>query len=136
MNDRIHRTQAAWEGASHARGKAAAHPEAVLVAGSDLVEGKAGNVHELDPSGERFGDPPDQIPRRAAQEQEDRLPVRVVADGAERFEQPGQPLYLVEDDESLPVAQHPLRRPGQEADAHGPRECGKLTLAGAPNAGS
>ena len=81
--------------------------------GSDFVEGKAGDVHELDPSGERLGYPPDQVPRRAAEQQEDRLPVRVVGDGAERFEQPGQPLYFVQDDEPLPVSQHPLGRLGQ-----------------------
>ena len=94
-------------------GKAAAHPETVLMAGSDLVEGKPGDVHELDPSGERFGDPPDQVPRRAAQQQKDRLPIRVVADGAERFEQLGQPLHFVHDDEPLPVAQRAFGSPGK-----------------------
>ena len=81
--------------------------------GPDLIEGKAGDIHELDPSGERLGDPPDEVPRRAAQQEKDRLPIGVVADGTERFEQSGQPLYFVQHDEPLPVAQHPLGRLGK-----------------------
>lgn len=90
--------------------KSSAHPEPVLVPGRDLGEREAAHVHEEDPARERFRNPLDQVPRRAAQQQEDRLPAGRVADRPQRLEQPRQPSRLVDDHEALAPAQYPLRR--------------------------
>ena len=94
-------------------GEAAAHPEAGQVGRSHLPYREAGHVYEQDAAGESLGDPRDQIPGGAAEEKKDGLAIRVVGDRPQRLEELRQPLDFVEDDETFPAAQHPLRRAGQ-----------------------
>ena len=67
--------------------ESAAHPQTVLMLRSDLGEREAGDIDELDAPGQGLGNPADHVPRRAAEQQEHRLSIRVVANRAQRFEQ-------------------------------------------------
>ena len=89
---------------------------------SHLPYREAGHVYEQDAAGESLGDPRDQIPGGAAEEKKDGLAIRVVGDRPQRLEQLGQPLDFIEDDETFPAAQYPLRRAGQGLADGGPFE--------------
>ena len=99
--------------------KAAAHPEPVLAPRPGLGERESAHVHEEDAPRQRLGHAPDQIPGGAAQQQEDRVPVPVVADRAQHLEQPRHPLHLVDDHQALAPAEQPLGGPGERRPGGG-----------------
>ena len=113
VNDCIQRVHSAAERASQARRKAAAHPETVLVLPAHLGQREAAHVHENNSPRQSLRNPLDQVPGSAAQQQKDRFPVPVVTDRAQNLEQAWHALHLVENDQTLALAEQSLGSCGQ-----------------------
>ena len=88
--------------------KAAAHPETVLVLPAHLGKREAAHVHENNSSRQSLRNPLDQVPGSAAQQQKDRFPIPVVADRAQDLEQAWHALHLVENHQTLALAEQSL----------------------------
>ena len=99
--------------------KPAPHPQPVLLLRPHLGERKAADVHEQNPSRQRFGYPLDQVPGRAPQQEEDGLPVGGVTDRTQHLEQARHALHLVEHDQAFALAQHAFGRCGQRLPCSG-----------------
>ncbi len=70
-----------------------------------LCQREAAHIHEQKPPRQRLGDALDHVPRGTAEQQKDGLPIRIVARRAQYLEQEREALHLIDDDQTLAVAQ-------------------------------